>query len=492
MEENEQFEDENVFNRFEDKQYDTHVEFNHNFIPRQHQIIPKYYLLTGKVNSIVLHYSLGSGKTAAAVFAVLQHIMSNVNENFLGQFLKNRHELRKICVIGSWQTQAQFETELMRPEFNLIPDAVLHELNKMLNSDDKNIHDEGVKKRERIRAELSKYVSYYGYQKFFKLIFSFQSGKSVQNYNLLIEEFKHNRLSVSQKFLDEFSNSIIIIDEMQKLYSFEGLNTYGLAAVMLNSALKDYNIKVIYLTGTMFNTSVTEIESISALFSNRIKYDIDESKFINIELINGIKGQRINPDVEDDYIKLLGSHFAYYEQNNFREHNEQVKILGIPQTQPQYDAAYNKPVNTETGVLCNNVYIPEILKKEGGDDLRCMVLPYVKHLPSVLYVGNEVINDETCEQPFMVFTLRLQGHQNETYTKCIASHKITNVKDILGKEEVEENVEDKEHENFDKDDDDDDESFRKFDESRFGIVTEQTNETNSLLDFNKLQTSVNS
>lgn len=475
----------NIVQKFIKDTYDPHVEHNRNFIPRLHQILPKYYLLSGAVNSIILHYSLGSGKTAAAVFAIIQHIIMNKNEVFLNKLMRKDKQIKKVCVIGSWQTQVQFEEELMRPEFSIVNEVTYNNIINLLNSNDKAKHTEGVKKRDALCKNLNKYVAYYGYQKFFKLLFKFSSIKSIQNYKLLCEEIKHNRLQISQKFINLFSNSIIIVDEMQKLYSYNGLNTYGLTFAMLNSILKFYNIKVIYLTGTMFNTSVTEIEAISCLFSPELKYIMDDSKFITTNIIQGVNGKVIAPEHEQEYIQLLSSHFLYYEQNNYKQYNLHVKQLSIPKELEQYDYTSITPINLDMGALQNNVYIPDILYKENdGNELVCFALPYTKNLPMVLYIGNYIINDVDTEQPFVTFTLKLQGFQNDEYNKMLKKESLTDISDMFQQEEKVSKVEEIEEndENIDEPgDDDDDDAFRRFDESRFKRITTEIIEVSSLL-----------
>jgi hypothetical protein len=473
-------ENENFMKQFVKDNYDPHVEFNKNFIPRYHQILPKYCLATGLTNSLILHYSLGSGKTAAAVLSVLQHIKNNVNIDFLSQFLPEPNKYRKVCVVGSWQTQSQFEQELMRPEFQLVSESEMDEIMQLVNSPVKEQHDEGVKMYDMIKKNLNKHVSYIGYQSFFKLIFNFQNIKNIQNYKLLIEEFRHNRVSVNTDFIDSFSNSIIIIDEMQRLYSYDGLNTYGLAAAMLNSITKTYNIKVIYLTGTMFNTSETEIESISCFFTPEFKFLIDDSNFYSTELIPGVIGKRIKPEAEQYYIDLIKNNFAFYEQNDFSKSKFKTKILKIPANQPKYSYNLDAPINYDATELEDNVYVHAIFKKD--KNLKCVAIPYTEKLPVVLYVGNCVIADETNIQQMITMTLDLEGTQNEMYTEMLDKVSVTNVDEVL-QEVPEIEVESKD---VDAELGDDDDAFRRFDMSRFENITADDKDRNSMLDIAQL------
>ena len=463
--------DNNVLTNFTLDNYDPHVEYNKNFIPKLHQIIPKYYILSNITNTLILHYSLGSGKTATAVFVALQFLKNNMNISFISQFLKDSKSFKQICVVGGWQTKAQFENELIRPEFQLVNSQQIDEINRLVNSEDKILHAEGAKKLEKLKKNLNVYVKYYGYQTFFKEILKFSNQKASQNYDLLIEEWKNHRLFINQEFIDNFSNSIIIIDEMQRLYSSEGLNTYGLAAAFLNDLSKKYNIKVIYLTGTMFNMTISEIESIACLINPELKITADFSKFMDVTIVDDVISKTIRPEHENYYIDLFRPHFAYYDQNriNMKETDKPV-ILKIPAKQPQYTENLLTPINMDVEELENNVYIPSFLKEMVNNKLKCICLPHAPRLPHVIFVGNCIINELDAIQPFITFTLTLSGLQNDLYNAAVTNTKLE--LDMVTEEEKQTT-----------DELDEEDSIRRVDTSKYRKVQEEKeNKNNSLLD----------
>ena len=399
---------------------DEHIIHNKNFIPRKHQIMPKYYLASNQTNSLILHYSLGSGKTCSAAFSVLSRIQDNQNINFIGKFMQHDYKSVPIAVVGSWQTQAQFEMELMRPEFKIIPKSVINEINNMLNSDDAHIRALGARKLEYTKRSLRKFVRYYGYQKFFTEAMDFDNKKQTQNIKQLMDDFKHNRLSISKKFLKEYYNSYIIIDEMQKLYSTNGLNTYGLVISMLLNVAQLYNIKVIFLTGTIFNNSITELEFVKNFFSPSISLLPRTDNIVKKRFNEEIQFDTLTEDSKEEYRLLLKDHIMYYEQNNWTNTGLEYSTLIVTDEQPPRNESL-RPVNTQNRkYLESNVYVPQLLKdeaKKSNVELKAIVLPYTKRLPDVVFIGTTPILSDGKHQPLITFTLTLEGAQNEMYKK---------------------------------------------------------------------------
>ena len=78
----------NVYELLNNKNYDSHSLLTNQFILQPHQVVPKYYLLSNPdVNKLILHYSLGSGKSSAGVFALLYNLSIYKMFKFLQEFL---------------------------------------------------------------------------------------------------------------------------------------------------------------------------------------------------------------------------------------------------------------------------------------------------------------------------------------------------------------------------------------------------------------------
>ena len=61
--------------------------------------------------------------------------------------------------------------------------------------------------------------------------------------NILLNNFETPELNINCTYADP-GNNIIVIDEMQRLYSNLGLNTYGFAIACVSKIAKQYGITV--------------------------------------------------------------------------------------------------------------------------------------------------------------------------------------------------------------------------------------------------------
>lgn len=321
----------NVYTLFTDIDPDKHVINNNEFILLPHQVIPKYYVISeSDVNTLILHYSLGSGKTATAVFILLHYLNLYRMYDFMNHFARldssfmQKHRIHhNVIVVGAWQTQSQIETELLRPEFGIIKSSDTNEMRQWLSSSIIEIRQKGEEKRKRLIHEIDKDIRFCGYQSFFNLMFPTVKSESYgQNVNTLISEYESGNIEISKDFLDSYRNSIIIIDEMQRLYSIDGLNSFGVSVMILTKIAKRYNIKIVFLTGTMINSSVREIVDIMNILSTKEKYDYDDYVVPYVSK-DGISVMKIKPEKHDEIVKFFERKFMYYNQSS-------DKVVDIP------------------------------------------------------------------------------------------------------------------------------------------------------------------
>lgn len=323
----------NVYELFNNLTTDPHVINSNEFVLLPHQVIPKYYVISeGDVNKLILHYSLGSGKTATAVFILLHYLRLYRMYDFMSHFARlddnflKRHRIKKnVIVVGAWQTQSQIETELLRPEFGIIKEADAAEMKSLLSSSIVELRTKGEEKRKHLIRTIDRDIRFCGYQSFFNLLFpTVKTDSYGQNTDSLIAELMEGNISVSSEFLDSYRDSVIIIDEMQRLYSIDGLNSFGVAVMALSKLAKKYNIKIIFLTGTMINSSVHELVDIMNIISDddtMLQYDDYMTPTINKD---GISIVKIKPERYDEIVKFFQRRFMYYNQSS-------DKVVDIPQ-----------------------------------------------------------------------------------------------------------------------------------------------------------------
>ena len=245
--------------------YEKHLT---SFILMRHQILPKY-LLNSINDIVVIYHTMGSGKSATALFTILQQLKLNLYKNFFDGYEKKSNK-KHIIVIGSWQTRMQIEVEILRPEFGLISDREYEELMSLTNSPIKLNKQKAEKFKQQLISKFTQPILFVGYQAFFNVVFpDINQSKYTQNSQLLIELFKNGELHVSQQFLNTYSNCIIIVDEMQRLYTETQMNTYGIAVMCVSRELKKMKSKMLMMSGTVFNNSLLELQYLLNLCDNK-------------------------------------------------------------------------------------------------------------------------------------------------------------------------------------------------------------------------------
>ena len=361
----------NVYRLFNNVITDAHVINSDEFILLPHQVIPKYYIISEpEVSKLILHYSLGSGKTATAVFILLHYLKLYRMYEFMNHYAKlddmfmKKHRIRKnIVVVGAWQTQSQIEVELMRPEFGIIKESFSAEVKQLLSSSILEQRQKGEEVRKRLIHEIDRDIKFCGYQSFFNLIFpSVRSDSYGQNVDTLLAEYHNGNISVSTDFLETYRDSIIIIDEMQKLYSVEGMNSFGIAVMALSKLTKQYNIKIVFLTGTMINSSVHEIVDIMNIMSDKELYSYEDYITPPINK-DGISVVRIKPERESEIIRFFERKFMYYNQTSEKQTDDPitVDIKELTELCAQAAGVLNGPKKKKTstagGYLMHDIYV---------------------------------------------------------------------------------------------------------------------------------------
>lgn len=397
----------NVYEVLNNKEYDPHALRTNQFILQPHQVIPKYYLMSNSnVFKLILNHSVGSGKTSAGVFTMLSKLnlykMYKFNEKYSAKSNNSILDIdtdKNVIVVGAWQTKAQFETDLMRPEFNFIDKRKADEIKNLLSSPIEERRKEGEEKRRKIINQIDKDVKFLGYQAFFNATFPDVSSETYnQNIDALIQEYKRGKLKISEDFVRKLRDNVIIIDEMQRLYSNLGLNTYGFAVACVSKLAKRNNIKMLFLTGTMINSSLGEVPDILSIISNEDKFYSRNEFCYEDTVLGGEKIWRLKDDMLDKSVELFDKNFMYYNQS-LRLKNETPRLESIKKTP-------------------KSLYFPD----KDKSDLKALIYPRKKLLPEVIHIGNKMINDVDSLQPMILYSVKVQGLQAEKYKEFIKNN----------------------------------------------------------------------
>lgn len=403
-------ENENIYIYLKQNKLDNQLVLKNKFILKPHQTIPKYYLLN-HVDKIILHYSMGSGKTAAAIFIATYFMDADRRNKFINVYNGlNSNETRKpVYVIGAWQTQNAFVQDLIKPEFHFIEMHHLKSIREKMKSSFKEIREEGELEYSRLIKSISKKINFSGYQGFFNECFpDLNEKKYTQDATLLIEEFNKGQIHVNKKFLESLRNSVVIIDEMQRLYSSQGLNSYGFALGAIIKQSKEYNIKYVFLTGTILNNSLYEVVDVMNIM-NETEFEPHEKYLDQITILNDVNTYKISETKRDYINKYFERIFIYYNQTS----SEDNRVAEI------------KPYNNEISKPLMFIQLPS--KTELKDTIESVnATKHLKQLyykspsdflPDEIHIGNLMIKDS--EQYMNLYCVEVEGYQAEKYQKYL-------------------------------------------------------------------------
>ena len=106
-----------------------------------------------------------------------------------------------IIIVASWQTNQQINNELLNhPEFGMISDEQLQKIKHFSLSSIAEDNAKAIAMKREITSEISKRISFYGYQSFFNFLFP---GKNIaqygQNISALVNEYQNGTKSTYRK-----------------------------------------------------------------------------------------------------------------------------------------------------------------------------------------------------------------------------------------------------------------------------------------------------
>lgn len=425
-------EDINVYKELKEVSVTSDAEYNKYFIMNYYQTIPRYYLLCNKqqVNSCIYNFSVGSGKTAAALFVVLNNVdlykKYIFNNSFISQTAKNSLNFKvnkNVFVIGSWVTVAVVTNELMKEEFGFIKPYELKKYKKLLNSNLAEERQQAEIYKKKLISKISKYINFYGYQAFVNNCFPNLSSQDIsQDCKILIDHYQKGELTIDEEFKDRLKNSIIIIDECQKLYSINGMNSYGFAIMCVNKLAQQLGIKMVFLSGTLFNTSLSELVSVVNIMTEHKedKYETfitpkgifdDNDCLEQVELIPGYNSMVPTKQFMKVAEELLKDRFIYYDHSKL---TKQVTYIGELKKQD----GTGKP----TLPLNKLAEEPLMLKYPPRENL-----PIEQHIGNLSVYDDELKSNSDIVYNMLLYSCEVSGYQKEAYEKYL---KVNSVNDL--------------------------------------------------------------
>ena len=390
---------ENVFKLLHPAKYDANTVFSKKLILQYYQTIPKYYLMNSDdINVLVYNAKTGSGKSITGVFTFMDRFRNILLREFNRSFINDDFTSTKYCgnifVVSVWSGVAQIADELLRPEFGYVDEITEKRLRK-LTSNIKEEREEAEALKNALLSKLKKYIYFLGYQAFFNMIMGEEISKKslIQDIDALLSAYRKGEIELSETVRNKLKNSVIIVDEMQKLYSSDGMNSFGFCLMLVSKLAKELNIKMMFMSGTVFNSSPKEIVDVLNIIrpeKDIIPYE-DYLNPVNVSddlILWGLRDEKV-----DELMRLYSKQFIYY--------NPSMNIVNKP-----------KLLDIETDLKGFYIYHDE-------NNTKAIVYEKMPNLPQEIYVGSTVISDEDDVVPFIVFQCITSGMQRDEYAAHI-------------------------------------------------------------------------
>lgn len=362
---------ENVYTLIHDLKHDTSIQTSDYIILQPHQLVPKYYMLSSlDRHTGILNYSTGSGKSLSGLFLILERIyLAKINQIMSGVHVP------KAIILGEWSTVDAFKKEMSRKMFKLVDQKLLQQLDEAKTASEKDAIN------QHIMNSLGKYVNFYGYQMLFNRLFPSYAKQNVQDVNLLFKYFNKGSLLVNRDYLNNLKGNIIIVDEMQRLYSQSGMNTYGFTMTYLARMSRELNLKIVYMSGTPFNSSLSELSSILNIIDDNPSAPIYGNDLFTSETILGDQLiYKLHPSTMKMALEMLKPRLIHYSKSTVKKEyvEKTIKSLKIP------------------------IF---------GDADKCLYLSNEKNprYPTEIKIGNTIISDSMILYQLQASGLQLKG-----------------------------------------------------------------------------------
>ena len=371
------------------------------FILRHYQVLPKYYFLSqSRINTLVCVMNMGTGKTALAIYMFLDYINKYRKSQFIDDTIDvpNDSHMSTILVrkpnvyfIGSWNSAFACKQDLLNSAFDFYDNDVLTKLKELLNSSNPANVEEGRRYKQYLLRDTVKYINFIGYQSFVNLLFPNLFQKLMQDPELLIDQWKAGTLSIDKSILEDFRDCFIVVDEMQRLYSTRGLNSYGVSIMVLHKYANEYNMRFLFLTGTIINTILPEFTCVANIIS-------DDNKFIEFTEWTTKRNIRSEYDRSDMFIYEI-------KKNKSQEIYDLLSPRMFFYT-PDSDDERSDPTLSK----CN---VPSYLAIDNG--LKYLTFPNKENYPQEVQVGNCIIDKDR----MIVIKCKVQGIQADRYAEYL-------------------------------------------------------------------------
>ncbi len=260
-------------------------------------------------NSILLIHGTGVGKTCAAI---------SIAEQFIPYIEKNG---QKIIILASGQLGKQFLREVFDTERYLemkkknnnykysgcTGDKYLNLIEKQDNNINNTINNSEIFRKEMKKIKKKRYQEY-GYEMFANRVEEIERNATMYIPNNNSKEIQD---AINKSYQDNFSNTIIIVDEVQNLKTVsEDVKTKKITNIFQKIVENVENIKLILLSATpMFNQASEIIYLLNLMLKNDKRPIINKNDFFD-------KYENIKPESENKLLNVSKGYISYIRGQN--------------------------------------------------------------------------------------------------------------------------------------------------------------------------------
>lgn len=277
-------------------------------------------------NRIVMMWDTGVGKTLGAISVAMEYIKYlRAESERLYKAGQDNTGVGSVFIIGF--TGAVFKRELMKhPDFGFVSREELEQKQKLIKiaelgtqDDQERLNDFNnmIKKRLTSRRR-NGFFKFIGYRELVNHLFVPTKSQDIQamDESQIIAALADGSLKYNEVLLKQFSNSMIICDEIHNVYNSSMKNNWGIA---LQVILDKYEqTRAIFLSATPFNNSPTEIINLLNLLTPT---KLDKTDYFD--------GEELKPGALEKLAKLCAGKFSYIRDIDTRYMPKRV-IVGEP------------------------------------------------------------------------------------------------------------------------------------------------------------------
>ncbi len=257
-----------------------------------HTMLKSYQLFVGNFFSpstpytrLLMKWETGVGKTIGALRIASEYI------RIYSELSDNVEFTGSVFVIGF--TEEIFKKELLRfPQFGFISQKELDHLDALQGKINKGNLEAAEQYKELISRYKRRLTSrkkngfyrFYGYKALSNKLFITKLNIVSMEREEIIEKINSGEIKLNTSFIDEFANSLVICDEIHRLYNSVEKNNWGIAI----ETVLNYNpsCRALFLSATPLNNSPTEIVDLLNLLLPKTHYPFvtEEDLFKNGQL----------------------------------------------------------------------------------------------------------------------------------------------------------------------------------------------------------------